>query len=88
MTTRKRKVKAEPANAFAWEYSAVPEWKLPRTAEAYDAMVEQMAEAIHIDEGWVISWSGECSAYRDALRDSVCAALRSIGVTRPQEAKP
>ncbi len=54
-------------------------WTLPRTAEDYDAMVEQMALGI------ARCWKN--SIVDPVWRKEARAALRAIGITRPKETK-
>lgn len=60
-----------------------PTWTLPRTAAAYDAMVEQMQKAT-CRQVYGAFWR---EYYNQGRSISTCrAALRAIGITRPREA--
>ena len=84
---RTRKVKASTdLPRLLWE----PVWTLPRTAEAYDAMVEQMAKVIYV-EAYRRSfykptpWKTLAVFWQNGYRASARAALRAIGITRPKQ---
>lgn len=69
MTAKRKKVKA--VEQYSWdEFSET--WEIPRTAEAYDQMVEQIANSVNFHECFI----GETGAKN---------ALRAIGITRPKE---
>lgn len=77
MSTRKsRKVKAT-----CWD-DRPDIWELPRTAEAYDGMVEQMAKAMA-----TYTWSAATPSVREYWRNDARRALKTIGITRPKEDK-
>lgn len=65
---RTKKVKANPVREG---FVVRDVWTLPRTAEAYDAMVAQVEK--HLPLSWVIK------------RAVAIIALRAIGITRPKE---
>lgn len=83
-TSKPRRVKAEARtwqfrNAFDDYCGDEPIWSLPRTAAAYDAMVEQMAKAKARSEGY------RYTRFMYGYQNDAIAALRAIGITRPKE---
>lgn len=83
MNKRTKKVKARLTygdNGFGWT--------IPRTAEAYDAMVEQMKKSL-MSQGYILAtWHGLCEVNPAVAQELAVCALRAIGITRPKEQRP
>lgn len=77
--TRPRRVKALDSTISRLR---LPVWSLPRTAEAYDAMVEQMVQAIFRADDEPHWNRANLHAY---YKKHAVAALRAIGITRPKD---
>ena len=82
-----RRVKAAAVTDTSWGPSWPPirRWELPRTAIAYDAMVEQMVQAIFRADDEPHWNRANLHAY---YKKHAIAALRAIGIRRPKEDKP
>lgn len=78
-TTRPRRVKALEATISRLR---LPVWSLPRTAAAYDAMVEQMtvAAAARLLTSPVVH-----TRAKELVRPDIIVALRAIGIVRPRD---
>lgn len=87
--TRPRRVKAVATATTSGIYSPGDAiWSLPRTAAAYDAMVEQVAAAIGTHSYRHCKWSDIHERSRQYYRMEAGYALSAIGITRPKEDKP
>lgn len=64
----------------------IPLWELPRTAKAYDQMVEQMEDAWGRQLGFQFRVRKD-PAGRAIRKTRVAAMLCAIGITRPKETK-
>lgn len=71
----------DASRSYAW----IPTWELPRTPEAYDAIVESMAKAIYATMCRVPVSSVVRLPERGNYTKEARAALRAIGITRPRK---
>lgn len=83
MSTRKKPLRASKCIDFATQKET---WELPRTAEAYDEMVEQGAKAVFA-ELLKVSINDPEFGMPSHCRAIFRAGLRSLGVTRQKERK-